>query len=128
MRNTTHVDYVDENQDDGNPEYIDQANENQGKNGITQDTPSPAQPVPPPQGRVHRQPVWMQDYVTGKGLSDDEVHMVLDHELSDPTNFEEATKCEKWEKAMRAELNSIEKNGTWTLTLSPQGGKTIGVK
>ncbi|GAA0186914.1 hypothetical protein LIER_34202 [Lithospermum erythrorhizon] len=34
--------------------------------------------------------------------------MVLDHELSDPATFEEATKCEKWQEAMRAELNSID--------------------
>ncbi|GAA0186913.1 hypothetical protein LIER_34201 [Lithospermum erythrorhizon] len=51
------VDYVGENQDDGNPECVDQANENQGENGITQDTPSRAQPAAPPQGRVHKQPV-----------------------------------------------------------------------
>ncbi|GAA0142400.1 hypothetical protein LIER_03308 [Lithospermum erythrorhizon] len=36
------------------------------------------------QGRTHKAPNWMNDYVSGEGLSDDElVNMVEDDELSD---------------------------------------------
>ncbi|GAA0176229.1 transmembrane signal receptor [Lithospermum erythrorhizon] len=84
--------------------------------------------VTPAPRRSHRTPRWMRDYVSGDGLSDDEVNLVqgIDHE--DPMFFEEAVKYKKWREAMDAEINSIVKNNTWTLTELPKQGKKIGVK
>ncbi|CAL9006509.1 unnamed protein product [Prunus brigantina] len=42
--------------------------------------------------------------------------------------FEEASKDEKWVKAMDQEIDSIKKNDTWELVDLPQGKKPIGVK
>jgi hypothetical protein len=69
----------------------------------------------------------MQDYVIGEGLSDYEVNMALVMSV-DPVCFEEAVKNENWRLAMDCEINSIEKNKTWTLNELPAGAKKIGVK
>ncbi|BBH09623.1 ADP glucose pyrophosphorylase large subunit 1 [Prunus dulcis] len=47
---------------------------------------------------------------------------------ADPIMFEEASKDEKWVKAMDQEIDSIKKNDTWELVDLPQGKKPIGVK
>lgn len=85
-------------------------------------------------GRSRRPPVWQADYTDGEELPDDEdetnmtrigsVFMVI----SDPTTFIEAIKHLKWKEAMDAEINSIEKNQTWSLVTLPDGVKAIGVK
>ncbi|GAA0162208.1 transmembrane signal receptor [Lithospermum erythrorhizon] len=82
----------------------------------------------PVQRRTHRAPRWMEDYTTGEGLSSDEVNMVQDMGEEDPFIYEEAAKHEKWRTAMKNEMESIEKNKTWTLTSLPKGSKMIGVK
>ncbi|GJS60500.1 zinc finger, CCHC-type containing protein [Tanacetum coccineum] len=46
----------------------------------------------------------------------------------EPTTFLEATKETQWMKAMRAKIDSIEKNQTWTLTRLPPNQKVIGLK
>ncbi|GJW63596.1 zinc finger, CCHC-type containing protein [Tanacetum coccineum] len=46
----------------------------------------------------------------------------------EPTTFLEATKETQWMEAMRAEIDSIEKNQTWTLTRLPPNQKVIGLK
>lgn len=61
------------------------------------------------QGRDRRMPQWMNDYVSGENLSDDEAHMVKDAEAGDPIWFEDAVKEEKWRQAMDSEIESIEK-------------------
>lgn len=48
--------------------------------------------------------------------------------FDDPTTFEEARGDDKWLKAMQSELDSIEKNNIWQLTVLPKGAKKIGVK
>lgn len=58
--------------------------------------------------------------------------MILDEELflmgvEEPTNYKEASKDKSWKKAMEAELDSIERNGT-SLTELPPGHKVIGLK
>jgi hypothetical protein len=72
-------------------------------------------------------PVWMQDYVTGKDLSEYESNMALIMS-SDPIHFEDAVKIKHWRLAMNSEINAIEKNNTWTLNELPEGAKKIGVK
>lgn len=46
----------------------------------------------------------------------------------EPTRFAEAMKNEKWREAMRAKIQALEANGTWTLTTLPAGQKAIGNK
>ncbi|KAD5317800.1 hypothetical protein E3N88_17746 [Mikania micrantha] len=46
----------------------------------------------------------------------------------EPQNYKEAAKDKKWVEAMQAELNSINKNNTWTLTKLPSNHKAIGLK
>jgi len=46
----------------------------------------------------------------------------------EPSTLAEAEEDEAWRSAMRAELDSIEENGTWTLTELPRGHKPISLK
>lgn len=75
------------------------------------------------QGRERRAPkvrralIYLNDFVSGDSLSDDdEVNMVQDAGTEDPIHFEDAVKEQKWRQAMDNEINSIEKNNTWTLS------------
>ncbi|KAK3024038.1 hypothetical protein RJ639_044140 [Escallonia herrerae] len=47
---------------------------------------------------------------------------------SEPLTFEEAAKEKKGKNAMGEEIQSIEKNNTWELTIFPKDQKSIGVK
>ncbi|KAL0544873.1 hypothetical protein IC582_020003 [Cucumis melo] len=47
---------------------------------------------------------------------------------SEPLNFEEALKNDKWKIAMDEEIKSIKKNDTWELSTLPNGKKAVGVK
>lgn len=81
--------------------------------------------------RNRRPPVWMQDYISGDGLSEEEeevpnLAMFISYE--DPTSYEEAVKSEKWRSAMDLEIAAIVKNETWELVSLPIGAKRIGVK
>ncbi|KAM7520343.1 hypothetical protein LguiB_019305 [Lonicera macranthoides] len=79
--------------------------------------------------RTKRRPAWMSDYeVAGIDQTEDPLtHFVLFADC-DPVAFEEAVKESKWQKAMNAEIEAIEKNKTWELTELPKGQKAIGVK
>ncbi|GKA20528.1 zinc finger, CCHC-type containing protein [Tanacetum coccineum] len=46
----------------------------------------------------------------------------------EPRNYKEASKDEKWIEAMEIELDSINKNNTWTLTTLPTNQKAIVLK
>nr|GEY60331.1 ribonuclease H-like domain, reverse transcriptase, RNA-dependent DNA polymerase [Tanacetum cinerariifolium] len=46
----------------------------------------------------------------------------------EPRNYKEASTDEKWIEAMEIELDSINKNNTWTLTTLPPNHKAIGLK
>ncbi|KAI3818794.1 hypothetical protein L1987_12612 [Smallanthus sonchifolius] len=46
----------------------------------------------------------------------------------EPVSYDEAAIKEDWVKAMKAELDSIVRNNTWTLTQLPPGNKAIGLK
>lgn len=86
------------------------------------------------EGRRNRRPLsWMQDFVSGDGLSEEEdwqnhVNFMFFTTQDDPSTFEEAVKDVKWRKAMNQEIEAIEKNNTWQLTELPPGAKKIGVK
>lgn len=77
--------------------------------------------------RIRQPAMWMSDYVSGEGLSEDEANMAL-MVSTDPLYFEEAVKSANWRLAMDCEIKSIEKNKTWILTELPAGAKIIGVK
>jgi hypothetical protein len=71
----------------------------------------------------------MRDYVFGEGLSEEETELNMALvTFVDPLSYEEAMKSYKWREAMDAEIQSIQKNKTWSLTKLPAGGKKIGVK
>ncbi|GJU07659.1 ribonuclease H-like domain, reverse transcriptase, RNA-dependent DNA polymerase [Tanacetum coccineum] len=46
----------------------------------------------------------------------------------EPKNYKEASSNQKWIKAMKVELDSINRNNTWELTTLPKGHKAIGLK
>ncbi|CAL2257690.1 unnamed protein product [Prunus armeniaca] len=99
-------------------------------NGKFKEHEQPLANEQPPENQCPRKrPAWMIDYVTRYELSDDDTtaHFSLFVDL-DPISLEKAVKDTKWQKAMEAEINSIEKNHTWELTDLPKGQKTIGVK
>jgi len=86
--------------------------------------------------RRRRPPIWMRDYESGDGLSDEEGVEQLTQEMqqlamfisNDPTTFEEAARSQVWRDAMKSEMVAIEKNETWELIDLPIGAKKIGVK
>ncbi|GJZ61549.1 zinc finger, CCHC-type containing protein [Tanacetum coccineum] len=47
---------------------------------------------------------------------------------NEPKNYKEASSDQKWIKAMKVELDSINRNNTWELTTLPKGHKAIGLK
>lgn len=61
-------------------------------------------------GRNKRQPGWMKDYMSGKGLfiEKNEVHLVMST-TEHPIHFEEAIKSEKGRKEMDLEMEAIDK-------------------
>lgn len=86
--------------------------------------------------RLRQKPMWMQDYVSGDELSEEEEESGMNFAMvfalsifsDDPVNFYEAEKEEKWMNAMKSEIQSIEKNHTWELVSLPSYAKSIGVK
>lgn len=48
--------------------------------------------------------------------------------VADPISYLEAAKSKKWQEAMHAELQAIEKNKTWQLVALPPGKNKVGVK
>ena len=47
---------------------------------------------------------------------------------SEPLNYDDAVKDEKWRQAVEEEIIAIEKNDTWELSNLPKGHEAIGVK
>ncbi|KAJ0833844.1 putative RNA-directed DNA polymerase [Helianthus annuus] len=48
--------------------------------------------------------------------------------IADPTHFAEAIKKAEWQKAMKVEMEAINKNQTWSLVDLPRGKNVVGVK
>lgn len=81
--------------------------------------------------RERREPGWMHDYESGEGLSEEELpeqNLALYISHDDPVSFDEAVKEEKWQEAMKLEIQAIERNRTWELVSLPNQAKKIGVK
>ena len=47
---------------------------------------------------------------------------------AEPTCYTEAARFPEWIEAMKAEIDVIERNGTWKLIELPEAKKEIGVK
>ena len=45
-----------------------------------------------------------------------------------PSSVEEALLDLKWAQAIKEELEALQKNNTWTLSVLPEGRKTVGCK
>ena len=74
-------------------------------------------------------PSWMRDYVSGDELSEEETGLNMAMVPSDdPVTYEEAVVSKNWRNAMDTEMQSIQKNKTWSLIDLPEGAKKIGVK
>lgn len=80
--------------------------------------------------RARRQPVWMENCVSGEEVSDEDalINFALYVSNDDPIFFQDAEREERWREAMRVEIKSIEKNLTWELVDLPPQAKKIGVK
>lgn len=48
--------------------------------------------------------------------------------IDEPNSFKIAEKDPAWRQAMKSEMESIERNNTWKLTVLPPGRKVIGLK
>lgn len=55
-------------------------------------------------------------------------HIANQDAAIEPRSFSKAMKDQRWRKAMRAEIQTLENNGTWTLTALPAGQRAIGNK
>ncbi|KAK7341501.1 hypothetical protein VNO80_24432 [Phaseolus coccineus] len=122
-------------------EDVENAEEAEEAEEYTDDVPSPNNPTTgetiATTGRVRKPPIWYADYITGEGLSDTEeeanmarvkIETLAFMAISDPTSFQEAVRHQKWKQAMDIEIQSIERNHTWSLIALPVGAKAIGVK
>jgi len=122
-------------------EDVENAEEAKEAEEYTDNVPSPNNPPTgetiATTGRVRKPPIWYADYITGEGLSDTkeeaymarvEIETLAFMVISDPTSFQEAVGHQKWKQAMDAEIQSIERNHTWSLTALPVGAKAIEVK
>ena len=66
----------------------------------------------PVQGRNRREPSWMQDYVSGEDLLEEDGNLTMFAVFEDPALFEEAVKCQNWREAMKLEMKAITDNET----------------
>lgn len=96
---------------------------------VTEENTEPLETEQP--RRTRRQPGWMQDFVIGEEVNDEEEafsNFALYVSKDDPVHFYDAVKEDKWNEAMQLEIQSIERNRTWELVDLPPQAKKIGVK
>jgi len=88
------------------------------------DSPASSRPQ-----RTRRRPAWMGDNeVPDLHEPDDRDAYFVLFSGCDPLKFEEAVVDEKWQQAMKEEIDAIERNHTWQLVDCPQGKIPIGLK
>lgn len=62
--------------------------------------------------RTRKTPIYLQDYISGGELSEDEAQIFLMFMSTDPIYYEEAVKEKNWRDAMDMEIAAIKKNQT----------------
>ena len=91
--------------------------------------PAPSTSIPAsPSSSVRKTKSIQEIYDVTERMNLDDVNMLCLFSGNDPITFEEAYQEDKWKKAMKEEINSIQKNNTWELTTLPEGHNAIGVK
>ena len=92
-------------------EEVDKGGFNSPSGELNANTEGSLNPV---QGRNRREPSWMQDYVSGEGLlEEDEIeNLVMFTASEDPACFVDAVKSLKWREAMKLKIKVIEENET----------------
>jgi hypothetical protein len=80
--------------------------------------------------RISRRPSYLNDYVTGEELDNDDglQNLAMFSSNNDPITYDEAAQSDVWKKSMDQEIESIEKNNTWELVTLPEGARKVGVK
>jgi hypothetical protein len=91
--------------------------------------------------RQHRSPTRLQDFVTYNVQYSIENFISYENvsksysafiasieKLEEPITFNEAKNNLVWRKAMKEELNALEKNDTWKIIHLPKGKKPVGCK
>lgn len=80
--------------------------------------------------KCREKPVYpLSKYVSYEGLSP--TYKLFAMNVSNilvPANIQEALSIPEWRKAVQEELMALQKNGTWELTVLPEGKKTVGCK
>lgn len=70
------------------------------------------------QPRQYRTPSEIYNDTDPIDLNEEELMVMV---IDDPVNFSQADNEAVWRKAMKHEIDSVEKNGTWELTNLPPG-------
>lgn len=105
-----HLEFPTEN--DGPEERLSPTNSNPRQ--------SPTQSLPRKSCRIRRTPSYSKDFhLFNTETCDNSLVIIKDEEL----NFQEAFQYEDWRQAMRAEMDCIKKNNTWTLEDLPSSDK-----
>lgn len=88
--------------EDEEKEREEEEEEEEENGSNNSDLPTPTNVTSSVQGRRRNEPIWMRDYVSGEGLSEeeDEVQQLAMFAANDPTTFEEAAKSPTWREAM----------------------------
>jgi len=69
---------------------------------------------------VRRAPRWLENYESRVGVFEEDcLNAMLMMTDSDPITFKEAIKSKHWREAMMSEIEAIERNHTWELTILP---------
>ncbi|KAJ9565985.1 hypothetical protein OSB04_001951 [Centaurea solstitialis] len=101
-----------------------------GNSSSSHATDSPAGPEIGPNDEVNHVRRSTRVSVLPRRLNDYELdvdHLMLTSD-EEPRNYNEAKTNKEWVKAMRAEIDSIEKNNTWKLVHPPTDVKPIGLR
>ncbi|KAD3337417.1 hypothetical protein E3N88_32937 [Mikania micrantha] len=78
--------------------------------------------------RTHRIPECLNDFAVEDGIDQTRGNELLLLFEGEPETFLEAKENKQWITAMRTEIESIEKNKTWTLVELPKDHRPIGLK
>lgn len=100
---------------------------------VEEETATNVEPGATSSKRETRRPNYLQDYECGNIFSEEEatayfigdmMALQVATAIADPVTYNEAVAYAYWREAMKAEIESIEKNQTWELVDQPEGTNT----